>query len=371
MMREGLFDHLEDITDPRAANARHKLMDIIVITICAVTAGAEAWEHIEEYAQTRQKWLKEFLELPRGIPSHDTFARVFSAIDPKQFQKSFLDWVKTLRKASRGEFLAIDGKTVRRSHDRANGHEAIHLVSAWAAQNKLVLGQLRVEDKANEITAIPTLLDLLDLKGCLVTIDAIGCQTRIAEKIVENGADYVLAVKDNQPTLCEDLRLFFEDAVRLRFEDMQVDYHETVDGEHGRIETRRYWITSDIDWLEGKQRWPGLNSLGMVEREREINGEVSRQKAYYIASIPRDARRFAAAVRSHWGIENSLHWVLDVTFREDECRIRKNHAPENIAVIRRMVMNLLKQDTKSKLSLKVRRMKCMWDHAYLEKTLGL
>ncbi|MBF8251581.1 MAG: ISAs1 family transposase [Deltaproteobacteria bacterium] len=365
-----IVEHFKDIEDPRIERGKlHNLIDIIAIAICAVICGADTWEDIELFGEAKHEWLKQFLELPNGIPSHDTFGRVFSIISPVEFQRSFLNWIKAISESIEREVVAIDGKTSRRSYDKSKGKGAIHMVSAWATANRVVLGQVKTEDKSNEITAIPELLDILALNGCIVTIDAMGCQKNISAKIIEKGADYVLALKGNQGTLHEDIKLFFQDAKETSFKDIHHDFYETIDGDHGRIETRRYSIVSDIEWLEGKADWKEIKSIGMVESEREIGDKVTKETRYYISSLPSNAKLFGDAVRKHWGIENSLHWVLDVVFREDECRIRKGHAAENFAVLRHIALNLIREEKSIKRGAKGKRLKAGWDNDYLSKIL--
>jgi predicted transposase YbfD/YdcC len=347
------------------------LSGIVVITITAVLCGAEGFEVIEEFGNAKYEWFKTFLELPHGIPSHDTFERFFAALDPKEFRKAFLSWVTEVAQICEGQVIGIDGKTLRRSHDKSNNKSAIHMVSAWGSENRLVLGQVKTDEKSNEITAIPELLKVLELKGCIVTIDAMGCQKEIAAQIVDKVGDYIFGLKGNQGNLHKDVQLFFEDAKERDFKDIQYNYYETTDGEHGRIEVRRYWIVSDIDWLDGRELWKKLQVIGMVESERHIHNQVSRETRYYISSIEPDIRRFAGGVRGHWGVENSLHWTLDVTFREDESRIRKGHAPENMAVVRHICLNLLREEKTSQKSIRIKRLKSGWDNNYLLKVLSL
>lgn len=365
-----IVEHFKNIEDPRIDRGKlHNLMDIIAIAICAVICGADTWEDMELFGEAKHEWLKQFLELPNGIPSHDTFGRVFSIISPVEFQRSFLNWIKAISESIEREVVAIDGKTSRRSYDRGKGKGAIHMVSAWATANRVVLGQVKTDDKSNEITAIPEFLDILALKGCIVTIDAMGCQKSIAAGIIEKEADYVLALKGNQGTLHEDIKLFFEDAKETGFKGIRHDFHETIDGDHGRIETRRYYTISDIEWLEGKADWKGLKSIGMVESKREIGEKVTKEIRYYISSLPGNAKQFGDAVRRHWGIENSLHWVLDVVFREDECRVRKGYAAENFAVLRHIALNLVREEKSIKRGVKGKRLKAGWDNDYLGKIL--
>ena len=357
--------YFEKVQDPRHHNTIHKLIDIIILSVSAVVAGADTYEQIEQFGKKRIKWLKKFLELPAGIPSHDTIGRVFEKINPDEFQNSFMFWIESITERTRGQVIAIDGKTLRRSHDRSKDKKAIHMISAWAASNKVVLGQLKTAEKSNEITAIPRLLKLLDISGCIITIDAMGTQKKIAGTIIENGGDYVLALKENHKDLYSDTKAFFEDA------DSQgeTSRHETTDGSHGRIETRKYRLTSDIEWLQGKENWPGIKSIGMVESTREINGEVNTEKRYYISSLESDAKKFGHSVRSHWGIENKLHWVLDIAFREDESRIRKGNAPENFAVLRHIALNLIRNNKTFKGSIKTKRFSAALDVDYLEEIM--
>jgi len=341
-------------------------MSIITIAILAVVCGADDWTEVELFGRSKQGWLETFLDLPHGIPSHDTFGRVFRAIDPAEFRESFRTWVQTICRKVEG-VVAVDGKTVRRSKDGTLGKAAIHMVNVWAVENGLVLAQDKVDDKTNEITVIPTLLKLLDLTGTLVTIDAIGCQTNIAKTIREQQADYVLAVKENQPTLYEDIVESFENASA----DVQLDYHRSVNKGHGRIEIRECWVTAEPDilaFINDYKVWPDLTSLVKITSQRQQSGETSRETRYFISSLPANAERLLTAVRAHWQIENALHWVLDMAFREDENRTRKDHAPENLALIRHLTLNLLKQDTTVKAGIKAKRKRAGWDHDYL---LGL
>ena len=364
------IDHFfSDITEPRDSNKRHKLLDIITIALCSVISGCDGWEQMEEFGHAKQEWFGKFLELPYGIPGHDTFRRVFAAIDPKEFQESFMHWMQAIQAVTEGDVVAIDGKTLRRSHDKSSNKKAIHMVSAWASENGMVLGQMKTEEKSNEITAIPALLNLLDIKGCIVTIDAMGCQKDIAGQIVDQGGEYVLSLKGNQGRFHEEIRFFFEDALEDEFKGVNYGFYETVDGDHGRIETRRYWTCSDLDWLTDKGMWKALSTVVMVQRIRDINDNTSSEFSFYISSMENEPEKLARAIRSHWGIENSLHWVLDIAFREDESRIRKNNAPENIAVLRHMALNLLKKENSKKRSIKTKRLRAGWDNLYLAKVL--
>lgn len=368
-----ITEHFAGLEDPRAEHLNdHTLLDIITIAICAVICGAEGWTDVELFGNERLAWLRQFLKLEHGIPSHDTFGRVFARLDPVPFEQCFLSWVGAVFQVTEGQVVAIDGKTVRRSHDRGCGQAAIHLVSAWATANHLVLGQLKVADKSNEITAIPELLHLLELNGCIVTIDAMGCQTDIAEQIVDQGADYVLAVKENQLHLLEDMGLFFDLAQQNDFATVEHTYHRTVNAGHGRVETRECWAIAgqeSLSFLRGATNWSGLRTIAMVRSRRQLGQESSEETRYYISSLPNDARRILHAVRSHWGIENSLHWVLDVAMGEDNSRIRKDHAAENMSLLRRMALNLLKQEKTLKRGIQGKRLKAALTPDYLLKVL--
>ena len=364
-----LFDYFAHVSDPRSANARHRLFDIFVIALCAVISGAEGWEDMEEYGQAQAEWFQEFLELPHGIPSHDTFRRVLSRLKPDELTQCFVNWTEALRESLDGDTVAIDGKTLRRSFDHAASQGAIHMVSAWANAHRLGLGQLKVDDKSNEITAIPQLLRMLELEGAIVTIDAMGCQKEIAKPITEQGADYVLALKDNHPTLHGEVHLLFEDVKEGRLEHSTAAHHTTTEADHGRLETRHYWITSDIECFGVKGAWANITSVGLVESHREVGGAVSSEQRFFLTSLPCDAVRFAQAVREHWGVENALHWVLDVSFREDDCRIRQGNGAQNMAVLRHMALNLLQQESGHKRGIKARRKRAGWDRDYLFQVL--
>ena len=367
-----IIDHFSSLTDPRIElKSKHKLIDIIVITLCATLAGADEWTEIAEFGLAKHDWFKGFLELPNGIPSHDTFGRVFSMICPEEFEKSFLHWVRDAFRNIAPQVVAIDGKTLRHSYDRSSNKAAIHMVSAWATENRLVLGQIKTEEKSNEITAIPELLSVLELKGCIVTIDAMGCQREIVRQIVEQEADYVISLKGNQGTLHKEVELLFQNAKKNAFKDLSHDTYETTDGEHGRIEIRRFTTTAEVDWFEDKSKWRKLTSFGMVESERHVGDKITHDIRYYISSLPSDAKFFAQASRGHWGIENGLHWCLDIAFREDESRIRMGHAATNLGIIRHFALNLIKQDKTRKIGVKGSRKRAGWDDSYMLHLLSL
>jgi len=366
-----------ELRDPRMDRTRdHKLIDILVIGLCSLLTGGEGFNDMELFGKTKLDWLKTFLELPQGIPSHDTFNRVFSAMDPKCFLECFVRWVRGICPALDGDVIAIDGKALRRALDE--GHAIPYIVSAWACENGLALGQVKVDDKSNEITAIPELLRVLDLQGCIVTLDAMGCQKEIAAQIVDKKADYVLALKGNHATVHEEIQEFFTDAVppcathaAHTVAANTMGFFQTLEKDHGRIETRRYWQSSDIAWMQDKPLWRNLRSIGMVESVRRIKGENTLERRYYLSSLPLDAPTFAQAVRQHWGVENSLHWSLDVTFREDHSRARSKNAAQNLATLRRIALNLIKQNPRPKVSQRQKRILAALDTGFLEQLLGI
>ena len=368
-----LFDHFATLPDPRIERTKeHQLLDILTIAVCAIICGADSFVEMEEFGEAKREWLATFLALPSGIPSHDTFNRLFAALNPEAFSRCFLSWVQASVAHTEGMVIAVDGKLPRRSHDRGAGRAAIDMVSAWASANGVVLGQRATDEKSNEITAIPALLDLLLLRGCIVTIDALGCQTAIARKVVEKGAEYVLALKENHDTLYHEVQHLFADAEEAGDADYTTDDAETVDGGHGRVEIRRYRTISDAETLahlDPDKEWAGLGSIGMVEAERREHGTVSRERRYYLTSLV-DAGEFGRAVRGHWGIENGLHWVLDMAFREDESRVRTGNGATNFVVLRHIVVNLLKREQTAKVGIKAKRMKAGWDERYLLKVLA-
>lgn len=367
-----LLKYFEDLEDPRTHYLiEHRLLDIVGITICAVICGADSWVEIEEYGNSKLEWLKEFLELPNGIPSHDTIGRLFAQLDPEKLQSCFLSWIKTIASLTEGEVIAIDGKTVRHSYDKGKNKGAIHMVSAWANQNRLVLGQVKVNEKSNEITAIPQLLKVLEIRGCIVTIDAMGTQKEIATTITERGGDYVLSLKGNQGNIHEDVRQLFDWARRNHFENIPHEVYQTINKGHGRIEIRRYWLLESVEHLIDSHLWSGLKRVGLIESERRIKGQPpSIEQRYYLLSLDGGIERFAQASRSHWGIENQLHWCLDVAFREDESRIRSGYAPENMTLIRHIALNLLGRENSVKVGKKAKRLKAGWNNNYLAKVLA-
>ena len=376
-MKTTISEHFGELADPRIERTKlYPLINLITIALCAIISGADDWVAIAAYGRTKREFLGTLVDLTNGIPSHDTFRRVFGLLDPEQFQAQFLAWVQRIEQLTTGEVVAIDGKRLRGSRQSTKG--AINLVSAWATQNRLVLGQRKVDDKSNEITALPELLELLHLKGCIVTIDAMAPkgspQQAIAETIIEQEADYLLALKGNQPELFRAVGDYFDALLDPTQKITNFAYLRTVDAAHGRIETRQHWITEEISWLSavtGKALWPGLRSIGMIHAQRRIGDQRSTFVRYYLSSLPADAQQFAQAARAHWQIENQLHWSLDVTFHEDANRTRTDCAPQNLAIVRHIALNLLQQERSTKDSLKVKRLRAAWDHHYLLKLLSI
>ena len=362
-------DHFAELTDPRRREVIYPLINVVVIAICAVICGADDFVAIAKFGRTKREWLARFLDLTTGIPSHDRFNAIFAALKPAEFEKCLLSWITTLHEITDGQIVAIDGKTLRRSFDAASSKAAIHMVSAWATANHISLGQVVVDAKSNEITAIPKLLEMLELSGCLVTIDAMGCQTEIARQIVEAKADYCLAAKGNQPTLYQGLVDYFDEHLEDDFARTPVRRYQTEERGHGREETRYYFLCPVPDDLPDRARWPHLKAIGMAISNTQRDGKDCNEVRYYILSKYVAARRFAEAVRGHWGIENRLHWQLDVTFQEDQCRIRQGHADANFSILRRTALSMLKNEHTLKVGIKNKRLAAAWDESYLEKVL--
>lgn len=368
-------EHFSSIEDPRIERKKlHDLLNIIVIAICGVISGAENWVDIAMYGNLKKEWLGQFLDLKNGIPSHDTFGRVFRLLKAEPFQECFLAWVKAVNELTQGQVIAIDGKELRRSMDERLGRRAIHMVSAWASENRLVIAQQKVNEKSNEITAIPALLEMLEIAGCIVTIDAMGCQKEIAQRITDQQGDYVLAVKENQEHLYEDIEHLCQ--LYLRHERPMEYFHsydKTVDKDHGRIEIRECWTLPASFYqpsVRGLGDWAKVKTLVMIRRERRLPKKTEIHTRYYISSLEGNAARFLDVIRSHWGIENSVHWVLDMCFNEDQSRLHKDNGAENFAVIRHIALNLLRSEKTAKVGVKAKRLKAGWDDAYLLKVLS-
>jgi len=368
---EALFERLRKIDDPRREHQKfHSLFDILVISICAVICGAEHWTEMEEFGEAKQEWLSTFLELENGIPSHDTFRRVFILLDNIQLKELFIDWISSAVSLSKGSLVNLDGKNLCGSREPSKGRKALNVVSAWASEASVVLGQVKCEEKSNEVTAIPELLKILDLEDCVVTIDAIGCQKETVKQIVEKRADYVISLKGNQGTLHTDIKDYLDWGERIGFKGMTCDYYATLEKDHGRIEERRCWVTEEIGWLEQKDEWINLKSVVMVEAIREVIGKKNTvERRYFISSLEANAELALKCVRGHWAIENQLHWCLDIGFREDDCRICEAQSAENLATVRHIGLNLLKQETSCRLGIKSKRKKAGWDESYLLKVL--
>lgn len=368
----GFFAHFAVMPDPRVDRTKkHLLLDILFIGMCTLICGGESFTDMEDFGEAKEEWLRQFLRLPHGIPSHDTFRRVFAAMDAVAFGQCFMRWSAALHEATAGQVIALDGKTLRHSFDTATGQAAIHLVSAWAADSGLALGQLKVDGKSNEITALPALLNLLALPGQVVTMDAMGCQRELAGKIVQKHGDYVLCLKGNQGSLHEEVKYFFEQAQANQWHDVPHGYYETVEKDHGRIETRRCWMVEQVatDWLERGEQWPGLASIAAITAERQVGGKTTRETRYFISSLRGSAQQLATAARQHWGIENSLHYVLDVTMNEDASRVRKDYAAENLAVLRRIALNAVKKTKDPKSSVRRSIKRAGWDNSFLQAVL--
>jgi predicted transposase YbfD/YdcC len=381
LAKRSLVAHFAQVPDPRINRRKeHDLIDILVIAVCTLLCAGETFNDMEDFGNAKLDWFQTFLNLRNGIPSHDTFNRVFAALDPKQFLDCFLRWTQSLREVVPQEIVALDGKALRRALNQ--GQSVKYVVSAWAESNGLVLGQLQVADKSNEITAVPELLRVLELSGCIVTLDAMGCQKKIAQEIIEADADYVLALKGNQETVHEEVKSFL-DAILLEQQSPRLQGAklsraaaalaslETVEKDHGRLETRRYYQSDHLDWFADRPKWEGLKSVGMVESHREVAGRTTVERRYYLASLPLGVETFARAVRSHWGVENKVHWIMDVCFREDQSRARAGYAAENLATLRRLALNLLKREKTKKRGIRGKQLNASWDHAYLLRLLGV
>ena len=367
-----ILAYFGDLPDPRIERCkRHRLLDIIAIGICAVICGADSYVEMEEFGKAKREWFETFLDLENGIPSHDTFRRVFGKLKPAEFQKCFLAWIEAVQESTKGEVIAIDGKALRGSFERTTNTLAIRMVSAWATRNSLVLGQVKTAEKSNEITAIPRLLNLLEIEGCTVTIDAMGCQKEITAQIIEQKGDYCISLKGNQGILHEEVREYFAWARGRDFKEITYTTAEAVEKDHGRIEVRRCWSVEDVAWLRDKEEWSGLRSICAVEAERlELTTrKQSIETRYFISSLAGNAKELMRVVRKHWAVENSLHWVLDVAFREDQCQIRKDNGAENFAMLRHIAVNLLKREKTAKVGVKIKRNKAAWDTNYLLKVL--
>ncbi len=365
----GMQDHFSELTDPRRREVTYPLINVVVITVCAVISGADDFVAIAKFGRTKREWLARFLDLRSGIPSHDRFNAILAAIKPAEFEKCLLAWITALHAITDGQVIAIDGKTLRRSFDAASGKAAIHMVSAWATANHISLGQVVVDAKSNEITAIPKLLEFVEVSGALVTIDAMGCQTQIAQKIIDKEADYCLAVKGNQPTLHQGIADFFDKHLEDDFAGTQVRRYETEEHGHGREEARYYFLCPMPQDLPDRARWAHLKAIGIAINRTVRDGQECHEARYYILSKYVAGRRFAEAVRGHWGIENRLHWQLDVTFQEDQCRLRKGHADANFSILRRTALSMLKNEPTLKVGIKNKRLNAGWDESYLEKVL--
>lgn len=367
------LSYFEDLEDPRSARGRlHPFLSIVMIATLATIGGARGWDDIELYAQAHAHWLETFLDLPWGIPRADCYRRVFARIAPDALQRCFQCWVKEVVKATGGQVIPVDGKTLRGSYDRNSKQSALHIVSAWASKHRLMLGQMKVDTKSNEIEAIPALIELLDLTGCIITIDAMGTQTDIATRIIANGADYVLCLKANHPTLHQQVKDLFEQGVATDFEGLESDYEQRIEGGHHRREIREVWVmpVGQLGGLYGQQKWAGLQSVVMVYRKRHLWNKVTEETQFFLTSLPCNAQRIGRAIRLHWGIENQLHWVLDVTFGEDDSRIRRGHGPENFTLLRRLAISALNQETSLKRSIRQKAKLASMKPDYMMKVLS-
>jgi predicted transposase YbfD/YdcC len=370
MVKNKMIDYFGIITDQRQkAKIKHKLTDILFISVVGTLANCNSWVAIEDFANDRGSFFKKYLSLPYGIPSHDTIQRVFEWIDPKEFRNTFMKWIGEISASLKGSIIAIDGKTARGARNSGEEKSPIHIVSAWASKYRIVIGQVKTDEKSNEITAIPELLKLLDINGCIVTTDAMGCQKEIAETIVDKNSDYVLAVKGNQKLFYDEIKEYFDDAVQTGFKDISYSCTRSFDKGHGRRDTREYYVTEDIDWLSTRKEWKNLKSIGLAIRKSEQKGKITVEKRYYISSLPANAVKFSNAVRKHWGVE-SMHWVLDVVFDEDSNRTRKEHSPENLTLLRKFALNILRNiETEKTMSGPRKRAKAMTDEAFLDRVV--
>src|SRR5260221_4672108 len=366
---DGRIKSFNDLPDPRSErNQDHPLLSVVVVAICGAICGADNWVDIEAYGRAKHEWLSSWLDLPNGIPSHDTFGRVFRFLNPQAFQERFMNWISQVGPVKAGEVIAIDGKQMRGAKDVPSGKEGLYMVSAWAVEAGIVLGQRKVDEKSHEITAIPELLEVLAVEGCVVTIDAMGCQTEIARKIVDQHADYMLAVKGNQGTLSEDIADLFAGFEQAHWQDVSHDYFKTVNKDHARLEIRECWVVSQAEYLTYLRRfpaWQDLHSLVKIVSQRQLNGKATTQTRYFISSLNTSAHRCLAICRDHWQIENNLHWVLDVAFAQDNNRVHKDYAPENWAVLQHIALILVKQENSSRASVKTKRLRAGWDDAFL------
>lgn len=370
MASSDLFEHFDELADPRMdRQKRHCLMDILFISICAVICGATSFVDMHDFGCAKEEWLRSHLGLKNGIPSHDTFRRVFSLLDPDGFRRCFMSWTESMSEATGRDIIAFDGKTLRGSFDSATGLNAVHVMNAWSSENDFCVGQMKVDGKSNEITAMPALMKLMDIRASVVTADALNCQKNIASQIIEQSGDYVLALKSNHPSMHEDVKLFFEDAFSEGFE-VPCKKHECNDWGHGRIENRKYWAVNveQLDWFTHKKDWRKLKTIACVESRRRLRGTESIERRYFISSLD-NIDIIAKSIRHHWNVENKLHWVMDVDFDEDGCRVRTDHGPQNFALIRQIAHNLIKQESSKKVSVRRKIKKAGWDNDFLTAIL--